>query len=398
MSKVETLLHPDEIRASAQRILDAALGGETHFSVHLENLEKLAEQVATLTRKNYPDLKVPFHSRWKHFQVGGVDRLGSLKWPSSPSPSEDRLRGLYDLVITSVLLDAGAGDRWVFQEGDQTYSRSEGLAVASFHLFQSGGLSSDPSRPLQADVDGLKAMTSEKLAEAFQISDTNPLEGVEGRTQLLNALGKAIEESSVLHQRPGDLATFFLEKVSPDKKLSSIAILRGVQDHLGSIWPGRVSLEGRNMGDVWFHQETQSYLPFHKLSQWLSYSLMEPLMELGTQIDELDRLTGLAEYRNGGLFLDGGVLELKDPKNTQVTHPPSSDLILEWRALTVALLDRIAPLVRNYLGFSGAQAMKDLPLTRILEGGTWWMGRKLAYELRPDGSPPLRIQSDGTVF
>jgi len=37
-------------------------------------------------------------------------------------------------------------------------------------------------------------------------------------------------------------------------------------------------------------------------------------------------------------------------------------------------------------------------LARVLEGGTWAAGRRIARERRPDGAPPLAIESDGTVF
>jgi hypothetical protein len=41
---------------------------------------------------------------------------------------------------------------------------------------------------------------------------------------------------------------------------------------------------------------------------------------------------------------------------------------------------------------------EQFPLAKVLEGGTWWAGRFLAKEKRSDGSPPLQIESDGTVF
>jgi uncharacterized protein DUF1688 len=69
-------------------------------------------------------------------------------------------------------------------------------------------------------------------------------------------------------------------------------------------------------------------------------------------------------------------------------------LVVEWRALTEALLDQLAPLVRQSLGFNET----ELPLVKVLEAGTWALGRKLAIEQRPDGSPPFKIVSDGTVF
>ncbi len=126
----------------------------------------------------------------------------------------------------------------------------------------------------------------------------------------------------------------------------------------------------------------------------MAYSLIEPLQAAGLSVVEIDGLTGLPEYRNGGLFLDGGVIALKDPSAAAVAHEPGSRLVVEWRALTVALLDAIADPVRERLGLS-AEAM---PLARILEGGTWSAGRRIAREKRPGGGPPLAIESDGTVF
>jgi hypothetical protein len=58
------------------------------------------------------------------------------------------------------------------------------------------------------------------------------------------------------------------------------------------------------------------------------------------------------------------------------------------------LLDRIAPMVRERLGVSA----EAFPLARVLEGGTWAAGRRIAASLRADGGPPLKVISDGTVF
>jgi hypothetical protein len=155
-----------------------------------------------------------------------------------------------------------------------------------------------------------------------------------------------------------------------------------------------------NLGDVWPHPAlrgenvTDGLVPFHKLSQWLSYSLLEPLEQAGVRVTDLDELTALAEYRNGGLLLDLGALVLKDPRVLERDHLPASPLIVEWRALTVALLDQVADLVRARLGLDA----EAFPLAKVLEGGTWSAGRAVAQERRPDGSPPIRLLSDGTVF
>ncbi|MGM3000385.1 DUF1688 family protein, partial [Bacillus cereus group sp. BC312] len=89
---------------------------------------------------------------------------------------------------------------------------------------------------------------------------------------------------------------------------------------------------------------------FHKLSQWLTYSLIEPLQWAGISVLDVDDLTGLPEYRNGGLLLDLGVLALKDDAEAARAHEPGSTLVVEWRALTVALLDEIGALIRQRLG------------------------------------------------
>ena len=98
------------------------------------------------------------------------------------------------------------------------------------------------------------------------------------------------------------------------------------------------------------------------------------------------------QRRNGGLLLDLGVLVLRDPALAAAPLPVAHEAVVEWRALTVALLDPLAERVRARLHRPG------MPLARILEGGTWAAGRRVAAALRPDGGPPLRVVSDGTVF
>jgi hypothetical protein len=132
----------------------------------------------------------------------------------------------------------------------------------------------------------------------------------------------------------------------------------------------------------------------HKLSQWLAYSLIEPLGSAGISVTNVHELTGLAEYRNGGLFVDMGVLTPRDGSAFSRTYAVGDPFVVGWRALTVALLDRLAPLVSARLGLS----QESFPLARVLEGGTWAAGRLIARERRTDGGPPFQVLSDGTVF
>jgi hypothetical protein len=181
--------------------------------------------------------------------------------------------------------------------------------------------------------------------------------------------------------------------------IAAPAILTALLRELGPIWPSRITLGGVALGDCWRHPSLASegfsgLVPLHKLSQWLTYSLIEPLVRAGIAVRDIDGLTGLAEYRNGGLFVDMGVLVLRDPADAARMHDVGSPLVVEWRALTVALLDRLADALRRRLGLDAA----SLPLAKVLEGGTWAAGRAIARARRADGAPPIAVRSDGTVF
>ena len=403
---VAWLRAPAAIRARCGLILTAAERDELeHFRLRPERLEAAADYVVETIRLNYPDLTIPYHSRWRHFAAGHVDRWAQLAAQLGETPREERARIRFDLVITSVLLDAGAGDRWRYREPatGAVLARSEGLAVASFDLFAAGTLSAIPGQPLRADASALAALDEATLARAFQVDRNNPLVGLAGRVGLLNALGRTIERRpelfGVAQPRIGGLFDH-LAASAVDRRLPAARILEAVLDAFGPIWPGRIELAGINLGDVGRHSAvrtddlTDGLVPFHKLSQWLTYSLLEPLEEAGVVVTDLDRLTALAEYRNGGLLIDLGVLEPKHAAVLGEPHAGASEVVVEWRALTVALIDRLAQLIRARLGLSA----EALPLAKVLEGGTWSAGRRIAATLRPDGGPPLRLISDGTLF
>lgn len=423
---------PQAIRERCDRVLDLAEANQLHyFGGDLTQLENVARYVIQVMQDDYPDFNIPFHSRWRHFEVGNVPRLAELSQKLAGLTPLQKAQTKFDLAIVSVLLDAGAGADWQYVEAEtgQVFRRSEGLAVASFRLFCQGMFSSNPEYPLQADTKGLQNLTVEQLAAGFQVSSTNPLLGLEGRVKLLQRLGESLQTHPKLfgdqNPRPGNLVKYLLSLSSRegeaiegsliDKvmettdnlskpnfigKLPAKVLLSAVLEGLGDIWSGRLAIAGVNLGDVWYHsalsgeKPSDHYIPFHKLSQWLTYSLLEPLQELGLEITGLDELTGLAEYRNGGLCLDLGLIVVKDPAILQQRHLPGSEVIVEWRALTVSLLDRIAEAIRKQLNLTATQ----LPLVKVLQGGTWTAGRKIAAQLREGGVPPIQIESDGTVF
>lgn len=399
---------PIAIRERCDRLFSLACTDQLHyFRCDLSQLDKVADYVIEVMRDEYPNLNIPFHSRWRHFEVGNVPRLAELEQNLAGLSPLEKAQTKFDLAIVSVLLDAGAGANWQYfeQETKSVFCRSEGLAVASFRMFCQGAFSSNPERPFQVDSQGLQSLTLDKLAKGFQVSQENPLLGLEGRFQLLQRLGKSLTKLPNLfgsqNPRPGNLVNYLLTNNPPPyPPISASQVFSAILEGLGNIWPGRITIAGVNLGDVWLHSALtgdnahEHYVPFHKLSQWLTYSLLEPLQELGLEITGLDELTGLPEYRNGGLCLDLGLLEIKNPAILQESHSPGSEVIVEWRALTVILLDKVAAAIRQKLHLSAT----ELPLVKVLQGGTWTAGRRIAAQLRQGGVPPLQIDSDGTVF
>jgi hypothetical protein len=402
-----TLLCAAAVRKSADRLLTLALDGSLDdWTVNLDRLPATADFVARVVRDRYPRLDPPLHARWRHFVFEGRDLwseiAGARDWPTPASAA----RAAFDLAITSVLLDAGAGADWRYRDAATGLmaGRSEGLAVASLRWFERGGLSEDPADHLRADASALRRTDTRIINTAFQVGDTNPLQGSEGRASLLNRLGAVLQTRPDLFAledapRPGGLFDALVRRAA-NGPLPAGAILETLLDAFGPIWQDRPNLGGVPLGDCWVHPALTGdtpmdrYAPLHKLSQWLAYSLIEPLEKAGVVVCDVGGLTGLAEYRNGGLFVDMGVLTPRDDAAWSRTHAVSDPFVVGWRALTVALLDRIAVLVRARLGLTA----DAFPLARVLEGGTWAAGRLIARDKRAGGGPPFVITSDGTVF
>lgn len=372
---------PVAIRERAAKVLKYVEDGQSQwFQLDPNGLEAAIQATLAVTRERFPNpAAIPFHSRWRHFESGGRDRWSALAEQLKHLPPEEIARRRIDLAVVSVLLDAGAGAAWSFREPgtDETYARSEGLGVASFHMFANGAFSRDAKRdPLRVDAERLAKLTPMDIAMGFQVKAHNPLLGLEGRAELLRKLG------NVGLERPGAL----FDIVATGSEVKAESILAAVLDKLSPIWPSP-------RGDVWEHPVV-GLVPFHKLSQWMSYSLVEPIEGAGLRVVALDALTGLPEYRNGGLLVDSGALRPKQRVLLEKAFAPGDEAIVEWRALTVVLLDRIAEHVRLHLGMDAAR----LPLVKVLEAGTWFAGRRLAAERRPGGGPPIAVESDGTVF
>jgi len=397
------------VRDRAKQLLSRARQGESSWFIVDEGFfDSAAAEVVAATRRRYPKLHIPLHSRWRHFEAGGINRKAELDRLLAPMPRAFRGQAMIDLAFVSVLLDAGAGPEWKYVEPatGQTFTRSEGLAVASFHAFIAGLFSSDKDHPLQADSEGLRGLVTDHLASALQVSEANPLVGLQERAILLRTLGEAMSEQPEAFGedgRPSGLFHHIVVPLGPDvpptADVTAHDILSEILMTLSGIWHSANSIETVPLGDCWRHSAVRGvglsdgWMPFHKLSQWLTYSLLEPFEWSGVTVHKLDELTALPEYRNGGLLIDSGLLRLRDESAAQQIWRPGDEIVVEWRAMTVALMDELARAVRQQLRLSEAQ----LPLARVLQGGTWAAGRELAQRLR-GGLPPLQVASDGTVF
>jgi hypothetical protein len=402
--KIAKLLSAEAVRERCALVHEwVAENRSPHFVLDAPGLERAADLVVEVTRENYPDLKIPLHSRWRHFCAGGVDRSRELL--DAAPDARDRARMGIDLATVSVLLDAGAGDAWRYADKTSgcSFARSEGLAIASLEMFRAGAFSSDHTQPLRADATALASIEAAALAHYFQVRPDNPLVGLEARGELLRRLGGALAAQPQVFgadpPRPGKLLDYF-STIAPAGAISAGTLLAILLQAFASIWPSGFVVNGFCMGDAGRHpavragDETDGIVPFHKLSQWLAYSLIEPLTLGGLGVKNIDQLTALPEYRNGGLLLDTGAIRPRSVIDSDRFYAIDSELVVEWRALTVALMDRLLELVRSKFA-----AGTELTMGQMLQGGTWAAGRRIARTLRPpDGPPPIRVIADGTVF
>ncbi|KAK4099606.1 DUF1688-domain-containing protein [Parathielavia hyrcaniae] len=429
-----------------------------HFDVDMDKFPDVVSFVANIIKRDYdaPFTSIPGHGRYQHFGVGGRDRIAHLlaTWPEEIDNTE-KCKRMLDLFLVSVLLDAGAGTEWRYKsiENGRIYKRSEGIAVATLDMFKAGLFSGNQNNKYQVDKEGLRRLTVEQLAQGLQSKPGNEMAGLQGRAQLLIRLAGALENREFFGEdgRPGNMLDHILSH--PATQASSVIIVpipvlwNVLMTGLATIWPpSRTAINGVSLGDAWpcssmpqpaqsptsptfspFPNTTgqangvapwESILPFHKLTQWLTYSLLQPMQSImKIQFAGQELLTGLPEYRNGGLFVDLGVLTLKPEdqerglrnyaEHSQRTRTggvevapmfePGDDVIVEWRGVTVGFLDMLTTEVNKAL--RAELAGHELSLAQVLEAGSWKGGREIAEVSRPNTKePPILIDSDGTVF
>lgn len=403
--------------------------GGNYYELDESKMDQVTDYLCEIITRDYGenyDL-IPAHGRWQHLNAGGHLRVEQLvgEWRADQIDEVEISRRLVDLLVISVLVDAGAGNLWKYALSvTESYSRSEGLAVASYYLFVGGDFSNDSKIRCQVNGEKLKNFTMGQFIRGFQISDENPLNGAEGRLQLIQKLGESLlahPEIFGSDARPGGIIDFLKKKSTIDNCINLNDLWNALMDGFVAIWPqGRATIRDEPLGDSWSldtklktkknwdNDFLNSLVTFHKLTQWLCYSLLVPLERYGYKFQILDKelQTGLPEYRNGGLFYDFGVISLKPEhlkrglvlseklgnKEPIPMFTAEDGAIVEWRCLTIGLLDELHELINKRLRV-------NLTLPQVIEAGSWKAGREIAAEKRPSTKgPPIELYSDGTVF
>lgn len=129
-----------------------------------------------------------------------------------------------------------------------------------------------------------------------------------------------------------------------------------------------VRIGGRLAGDVWRHplawaeDRSRELVPFHTLLLALTLDLVEPLQEAGRPLVDLDQLPIPATRALAGDVLRLGLVRSRHAAVGRLRHPPGSDIVVELRALAVALADRLVDRLRAELD----RNVRDLPVVRLI--------------------------------
>lgn len=401
------------IRSRCDAMLAATVtpGGATgidHWTVRAESMpdvvRRVVEELGPLQRDRPP----PLGSRWRDFEVGGRDRWRELVSNLAGASPEEIARARFDLALVSAVLDADAGDAWTYPEAETgtAIGRNEGVAVASFRAFQKGLFSSRAGDPLRVDAAGLSKITAEGLEAAFPGAAEHPLHALPARAALLRHVGAALLQTSHLFGageavRFGALYDVLARRAARGTLAARdvfAAVIEALDPALAASVGTPTTVDGAALSDVWRHAAaggagpSEGLLPLHRNAQLLAYSLIEPLEEAGHTVADVGDLTALPDAWAGGLLIDGELLVPRLEGTVAVVHSASSEVVIEWRALTVSLLDRVAEAVRKELGVSA----EALPVGHLLPA-IRAAGRAAAHDRRGADIPPIRVDGDGVL-
>lgn len=354
----------EEVRKKSKVLYEHVASSKSmNWELNLENMENVKEHILKLIERDYNNTLalIPPHSRLRHHPFIN-EFITTLR--DKYKNDECVKRGVLDMLVISCLLDASAGDKWSYKNSEgRRIGRSEGIAQAVQDMYLAG---------LFNDLQGI---TLENLEKGFQVTDSNPMNGLENRLLILHKLFHELENNPLFSstKRP---SAFIDQKQNVD--LWEDVVMNG----FAKVYPKK---------DEWMHHGLNLQVPFFKLQQWLAYTLQDALHTFSSNNDITQiGLTALPEYRNGGLFIDHQVLVPKEPFSSAFCRL-EDDIVIEWRACTITLCDMLLEMVE--------EVHFGITLAQLLEAGTWKAGREMAALIRPTTkSSPIPLQLDGTIF
>jgi hypothetical protein len=393
------LRSPATVRERCRRIAAAVEAGDSaHFTVDRRHLQDIAARVARVTRARHAQPPVPPASVWRRLEAGGQDRAALLEQRLGGRTSVGAVRSRVDLAVMAALVSACAVPqcRHVERGTEVVLHGSEAAAVACFHAFLDGSFSSDAGDRCRVDAKALLRLDAAALTRVLRPGPDDAWPAPERAAALLHRLGAALRDQPAVFTAEG-LPGHLFDTLTHHRHVHHLP--HANRHHLPpATYAHHVSLphvvewlldvlNGALPADVGTHRHAgdDGRVPFLATAQWLALSLVEPLATAGVQANHGDALTALAGPRHGGLLLDGGVLLPRDDGYASRSYAAGDEWVVEWRALTVALMDDLLPLVRAQLGDDEA-----FGLPQLMEG-TRAAGREIAAEARADCGPPVRV-------
>ncbi len=363
-----------------QLLARAREGHAGHFAIDAQALEAATRSACARIRHQPSFPYPPLFGLWRGLQAGGIHRIAGLEDLMTPLSPAQRTHARIDLTVTAALVGGAPGDAWSYTEAStgQVLHGADGLGVATLHAFAAGLFSSDPECPWQADARGLRALLTDHLALALQVSETNPLPDLQARTIRLRRFGEWLSGQPEVYGDPGRPAGLFDIIISPyghgvphTADVHVHDILSQLLVTLSGLSPASPRIGSVPLGDCGRHPAVQGpgasggWVPLHAALQGLAASLVAPFAWGGVQVRGLASLTAAADAALGELLLDRQVLRLRDPQAARVEGKPGDPLTVEWRALTVALLDVMTDRARDLLGLE-ADALPAIRLAQVL--------------------------------
>ncbi|WP_269583872.1 DUF1688 family protein [Roseibium sp. Sym1] len=398
------LFQPDEIRRKAHMMLGLAAEGRLdHAGVDLDRLDTAVATVLETTKENYPDFQIPPYGVWRGFEAGGIDRWQAMASARGFETAEEMLAAAADLAIVGIAMTTMHPVGWSYEDRmtETVVTGTQASALAAFHMFASGSFSSQMTDPYRVDAEALVRMDLVELAAGLQWDDVDDADYLKAMQRHLKRLGEALALRPDLFgegetTRPGLLAVKLARQ--SDAAIDAGQLLDRILEALAPVWEGGATSGDIWLGDSFVHSalpgnDIHAIIPFHLAAQQMVYSLVEPFAWAGFEVAGLDRLTAPADLAHAALFVHSGVLTIRENGDT-LSPEAVRDRMIEIRALTLALTDRLAERLASGLGMT----LDQVPFTCILEGGTSRAGIRL-LEQAPENIRNLgKILNPGAVF